>query len=171
MKFTVDKVVKAQNGDKEAFSELYEEVGRDLYRIACYTLSNKDDAEDVVLETVEAAYKGIKRLRDPNRFGAWIMKILSNKCKAKIKDYAYNTVSLDDVKEIEAFSEDMDLNIDIQRALATLDFETKMIVLLTVFSGYKSAEIGNLFGLGGSTVRSRYRRALKKLSVLLDSYR
>ena len=87
MKYTVDKVISAKKGDKEAFSQLYEEIGLDLYKMAVYTLGNKDDAEDVVLETVEAAYKGIKSLRDPNRFGAWIMKILSNKCKAKIREY------------------------------------------------------------------------------------
>ena len=169
MKFNVDNVIKAKQGNKEAFADLYEEVNKDLYRIACYTLANVEDAKDAVSETAIAAFLGIKSLRDPERFGTWIMKILSNKCKSKIREYAYNnTVNLDSVPEVEALSKDMELRVDLLSALATLDYETKMIVLLTVFSGYKSSEIGHIFGLGGSKVRSRYRRATKKLSKILE---
>jgi len=169
MNFNVDNVIMAKQGNKEAFADLYEEVHVDLYRIACYSLANSEDAKDAVSETAMAAYLGIKSLRDPERFGTWIMKILSNKCKSKIREYAYNnTVTMDSVPEIEAVSKDMELSVDLLNALATLDYETKMIVLLTVFSGYKSSEIGHIFGLGGSTVRSRYKRATKKLSKILD---
>ena len=169
MKFSVYNVILAKQGNKEAFANLYEEVNKDLYRIACYTLANVEDAKDAVSETAIAAFLGIKSLRDPERFGTWIMKILSNKCKSKIREYAYNnTVTLENIPEVEAISRDLELSVDLLSALATLDYETKMIVLLTVFSGYKSSEIGHIFGLGGSTVRSRYRRATKKLSKILE---
>ena len=46
---------KARGGDPEAFASLYEMVYKDLYRYALYMLGQKEDAEDVVSETVMAS--------------------------------------------------------------------------------------------------------------------
>ncbi len=76
------KLVKAaRRGDAQAFAALYEEVYEDMYRFALYTLKNIQDAEDVVSETVTAAFASIKKLRSAVAFHSWIFRILSNKCK------------------------------------------------------------------------------------------
>ena len=54
---------------------LYDQVAKDLYRVALYTLGNPQDAEDVVSETFLEAYKGLRNLRDDSKFKAWIMRI------------------------------------------------------------------------------------------------
>ena len=80
-------VINAQNGDKAAFQELYREVYKDLYRYALFVLKNKQDAEDVVADTVTDAFYSIKKLRSPASFKAWMFKILSSKIKQKLKEY------------------------------------------------------------------------------------
>ena len=66
-------VQRAQDGDTQAFAELYSLVYKDLYRTALLSLGHEQDASDVVSDTVLDAYKSIKKLRDPSSFKAWIM--------------------------------------------------------------------------------------------------
>ena len=53
-------IINAQNGDKAAFQELYQEVYKDLYHYALFVLKNKQDAEDVVADTVVDAFTASK---------------------------------------------------------------------------------------------------------------
>ena len=86
-----EMVQKAKEGNKEAFGILYETVYEDMYRFAWYTLRNPEDAKDVVAETVADAFETIGNLRDTSAFRGWIFKILSNKCKRKLKEYTKKT--------------------------------------------------------------------------------
>ena len=78
---------EARQGSKEAFAQLYQAVYQDLYRFALYVLKNPEDAQDAVAEPVADAYAEITKLRDSEAFKGWIFKILSNKCKRKLKEY------------------------------------------------------------------------------------
>ncbi len=62
----------------------------------------------------------------------------------------------------------MNLSLDVRRAFAVLSEEEQMIVGLSVFGGYRSAEIGKILKLKDGTVRSKRSRALAKMSVILD---
>ena len=81
-------VRQAQNGDKRAFQSLYEEVYEDMYRMAYYLLQNREDAEDAVSEAVFDMYRSIRGLKKCESFKSWAMKILSVKCKLKLKEYS-----------------------------------------------------------------------------------
>ena len=70
----------------EVFAMYYQNVYKDLYRFALYTLKNAHDAEDVVGETVLDAYASVEKLRDPGAFRGWIFAILSNKCRKKLSE-------------------------------------------------------------------------------------
>ena len=76
---------RARRQDASAFARLYEEIYKDLYKFALYTLKNPHDAEDVVSDTVMDAYAGIKGLKKEESFRAWIFRILSNKCRRKLR--------------------------------------------------------------------------------------
>ena len=58
--------------------------------------------------------------------------------------------------------------LEILELLSGLDEEERMIILLSVFGGYKGEEIAGILKRRHSTVRSRYRRALKKLERKLQ---
>ena len=87
MEMNPQLVVKAKAGDKDAFAQMYEHIYKDLYKYAYYMLNNPEDAKDVVADTVYDAYKGLRNLKDDDKFCNWIVTILANKCKMKRKWY------------------------------------------------------------------------------------
>ena len=70
-------VIASMEGDQTAFALLYDEIYSDLYRMAVYMSGSTAAAEDLVSETVLAAYQGIAGLKSQDSFEAWIFKILS----------------------------------------------------------------------------------------------
>ena len=158
----------------DTFTKLYSEVAKDLYRLALYFLKNKEDAEDIVGETVLDAYRQIESLREESLFKNWIIKILTNKCKMKLKEYAIfkeepceNIVELSDEKvKRESYTNDFN-KIELKELLMELENEERFIICLSVFEGYKGDEIAEFLGLKPATVRSKKQRALAKLASLI----
>ena len=157
-------VKAAKKGDRHSFAVLYSGIYKELYRYALFTLRSKQDAEDCVSEAVIDAYKTIRNLKNEESFKAWFFKILSVKCKRKLKEY-YNTPpqNLDFINDFEV----LDSNIDLQNAFLNLCAEDRMILSLTIFGGYSSKEISKILKMNSNTVRSRYSRALDKLRHML----
>lgn len=161
-----------RNADE--FTRLYSEVYKDLYRLALYFLKNKEDAEDIVGETVLDAYRQIESLREESLFKNWIVKILTNKCRMKLKEYALseeepreNIAVLSDIvagreKRADDFS-----RLEMKDLLMKLENEERFIICLSVFEGYKGDEIAEFLGLKPATVRSKKQRALAKLAGLI----
>lgn len=168
MKNEINKflVKKAKKGDKIAFSKLYEQVYKDMYKYALYMLGSSEDAEDVVSDTVLDAYKGIHGLKDDTLFRNWIFKILSNKCKEKRKQYTYCCNAVEG--EEEFYEENFESRCDLEAAFGELDQEERTVVSMAVFAGYKSSEIGEKLNINPATVRSKLSRALKKMQNKLE---
>ena len=159
--------------DAKAFAKMYETVYRDLYRFALCTMKNSHDAEDAVSEAVMNAYEHIASLRSEESFRSWIFTILVNVCRKRLKKQARQTV-----KEDAAFFEreeetepgkspEYELSMDLKKAFSVLSEEERAVIGLSVFSGYRSEEIGRMLGLKDSTVRSKRKRALRKMEILL----
>ena len=158
-------VQKAKSGDVQAFSKLYEGIYQDLYRFALYTLKNTHDAEDVVSDAVADAWQGIRNLRRTESFKAWMFRILTNKCRRKLRQYADKTMELPE--NLTAEPRDIGRDIDVRRAFAALSDEERMILAMHIFGGYTSREIGRALHMSGNTVRSKQSRALKKMEARL----
>lgn len=160
----------------EEFRRLYETVYQDLYRLAYYYLGNAADAEDAVQDTALAAWKGFGSLKKKEAFRAWILQILVNTCRRALRKKTaagYGVLSPDPAAELDAqraraAKENLTERLELLELLSGLDEEERLIVLLTVFGGYKGEEIAKILNRGHSTVRSRYRRALKKLERKLQ---
>ena len=175
MGIDIKQVEAAQRGDKDSFALVYDAIAPDLYRVALYTLGNPHDAEDVVSETFIEAYKGIANLRDPTRFKAWMMKILSVRCKRKIAEYIKGKRQMD----IESFSltlsDDSDLSnevseqVTLMQALARLSEQERLIIVLSVMQGYTSREIAVVMDTPQGTVSSKLHRSMVKLRKMLGA--
>ncbi len=163
---SLELVQRAKEGDAQAFAKLYEEIYQDLYRFARYTLKNAHDAEDVVSDTVMDAWQGIRGLRRAESFRAWIFRILTNKCRRKLAQYARKMIELPE--DLTVQSGDICGEMDVRRAFAGLEDEERMILALHIFGGYSSREIGKALHMNDNTVRSRQSRALKKMEAWLE---
>ncbi|MDE6797352.1 MAG: sigma-70 family RNA polymerase sigma factor [Ruminococcus sp.] len=162
--FSAD-VKLAKKGDTSAFSRLYETVYKDLYRIALYSLKNAHDASDVVSDTVLDAFCSIDKLREPEKFRNWIMKILSTKIKRKQKEYFNITEEIgEDFPDISEFDYD---SIELKEALNKLDSQSRMMLSMSVLGGYTSDEISEICEIKSGTVRSRLSRIKEKLRIEL----
>lgn len=166
-------VRRAQAGDAGAFAELYSLVYKDLYRIALLNLNNQHDASDVVSDTVLEAYTSIKNLRDEKAFRAWITKILTVKIKNKRKEYSQINNFRSDIDELsESDSDEMKKEINFESLEVTEGFrqlseEERLMLSLSVVSGYSSEEIAEMNGMNANTVRSKVARAKERLRALI----
>ena len=149
----------------DQFLELYETIYKDLYRLAYYYLGNAQDAEDVVSETVLKAYEEFTSLRKKEAFKNWIFAILVNLCRTFLRKKSGRDTS--ELVVEPTFDPNMEDNTVVRDLLAVLSEEERLIVVLSVFGGYKGKEIAHVLHIKHGTVRTKYRRALKKMERYL----
>ena len=139
IQFKEELVRKAKNGDTKAFSLLYADVCKEMYKFALYMMKHTEDAEDAVSETVISAFENIAKLKNESSFKSWIFTILGNQCR-KMLGKRGNHVS-----------------------------EEEMILSYSVFAGYGSEEIAQVLEMNAATVRSKKSRALGKMRKMLEA--
>ncbi len=164
---------RAREGDADAFAELYSLVYKELYRIALVNLKNQHDASDVVSDTVLEAYSSIKKLRDEKAFKAWIIKILTVQIKKKQREYIKNRDYLEELDVLESVEQERSEEInygglEIMEEFRRLNEEERLVLSLSIVSGYTSEEIAKATGLSANTVRSKAARAKIKLKKMLS---
>lgn len=176
MNYKEKDVKNAMRHDKIAFESLYRDINTDLCKMALYMLGNNQIAEEIVSETVLDALIGITKLKDETRFEAWILKILTNKCKRRMREKYHkfsvfnpNAQEFDDSLNQQLCQEkDIDATTDVQIVLSKLQPKDRMIVTLCVVEGYKSHEVADVLSMNPTTVRSRLNRSLAKMREYLE---
>ncbi len=167
-------VTRAKEGNADAFGELYELYYKEMYYYACCVTGSEILAQDAVSDAVLSAFRQIKSLKNEKAFKSWIFKILCAACK---RYYTENQkkktlVYLDDEESNysePASLENIEISVELRRTLDALSNEEKEIVLLSVLGNYKSHEIAEMLDCPSSTVRSKLKRALKKLRDIMDN--
>ena len=109
--------------------------------------------------------KKISGLKKEESFRSWIFTILSNHCKSQFQKRR-QADELDE--DYPAEESDYSVSQDVKRAFWNLDEEERLIVSFSVFGGYQSDEIGQMLKMNPTTVRSRKKRALEKMRVVLQ---
>lgn len=154
----------AQQGSSEAFSRLYATVYKDMYHIALYSLRNSHDASDAVSDTVLDAFCTIKKLKNPESFRSWIMKILSTKIKRMQRNYFEVP---DELKEDTSISEFDFESVELRESMDKLDTGSRLLLSMSVLGGYSSEEISKICDIKASTVRARLSGIKKALRLQL----
>lgn len=150
----------------EEFMRQYEKIYPKLYRTALYYMRNRQEAEDAVQDAVLAAYEKFDQLRDKDKFAPWIMQILVNRCRRRMKEWFRKE---EDIEELPlSREEDFAIASAVKQVFFELKEEDRLVVGLSVFGGYTSEEIAGILNKNHSTVRSRYRRALQKMKKKLE---
>lgn len=169
MENNLELVKKAKQGDTQAFAALYTEIYENMYRFALYTLRHSADAEDVVSEAVMEAFASIEKLRSEEAFKSWMFRILSNKCKDKLREYSKKTYELDTSIIEEEKASGMEESAIVRKSFFELADEERIIIGMHFFCGYKSREIAEILHMNENTVRSKESRGLKKLASNIKS--
>ena len=89
-----DLVEAARNGDREAYVDLIRARSDRLFAIAQRILRDIDRAEDALQDALVIAWRDLKSLRDPDRFDAWLQRLVINVCIAQATRERRRTANL-----------------------------------------------------------------------------
>ena len=87
-------VLRAQDGDIDAFGKLVERYQGRLFRTAYMIVRNRHDSEDIVQETLVQAWRSLHLLRDPDAFRGWLMRICTNRPLALFVNFSAEPLTL-----------------------------------------------------------------------------
>ncbi len=165
----------AIHGDRDSFEMIIRTSSRSLFAIAYGILQNREEAEDVVQDTLVKAWKSRWRVRDPEKFPAWISTIARHDARDLTRRRRPEPLPHDfeSAEAIEAKEENPDLNTEVQSALSQLPELHRMAVTLRYFEELDYATIEQTLGLSNGALRGILGRALglmrRKLKPALAS--
>ena len=137
------------------------------YRLAYSYVHNEVDAGDIVQNGAYRVIRNSHTLRKEEYAATWVYRIMLNEIFRFCKARESKEVSLDEMP-IEQGKEDAYSDIDLQRALDSLSYEDKAVVVLRFFEDKKLEEIAEILDENVSTVKSRLYRSMKKLKLKLE---
>ena len=158
-------IIKAKNGDNEAFLVLINENKLNIYRVARGILSNEHDIEDAIQNTIIKAYEKINTLKKNEFFRTWLVRILINECNEIIRRNN-RVVSINESNHEERYNDCYE-NIDLTKAINSLSEELRVTTVLFYFEDMSIKDIASILNIPNGTVRSRLSRARKILREVI----
>lgn len=120
-------VMKAANGDREAFIRIINDCRLTLYRISKTKLYSDHDCADAIQETILKAYKSIHALRKAKYFKSWIIRILLNECNNLLRSrQKHQYVEKKDDNHFAKTNPNLSLTLEIQELLYELTEELRL---------------------------------------------
>ena len=164
-------IEECRKGSCKAQFSLYNQYSKAMYNLAFRILNNREDAEDLLQEAFVECFRNIKSFRFESTFGAWLKKIVVNKCinhikKRKIDLNYYETLPVTIYEEEEEVQYETE---KIFRGIEKLPDGFRIILTLYLLEGYDHSEISQILGISESTSKSQYSRAKEKLRNLLSN--
>jgi RNA polymerase sigma factor (sigma-70 family) len=167
-----DLVRRAARGDALAFERLLATRADQAFRVARAILGDESDARDATQDTFVAAWRELPRLLDPERFDAWLRRILVNACRAQLRVRKHvREITLDVIVEPAApgpsMSEQLGATDVLARAFERLDGNKRAILVLHHLEHASVAEIAASLGIPTGTVKWRLHDAREALQRAL----
>jgi RNA polymerase sigma-70 factor (ECF subfamily) len=168
-----DLVELAQHGDRDAFGVLAHPTADWLFAIAHRILRDFGRAEDAVQQTLVIAWRELPTLRDPDRFEAWIRRLLVRVCylevdRARRWDATVRALPV----EMEATDDDQISVADrdqLERGFRRLPPDQRAILVLHHYIGLQPGEIAETLGIPSGTARSRLHYAHRAMRAALEA--
>ncbi|HEU5245621.1 MAG TPA: sigma-70 family RNA polymerase sigma factor [Candidatus Udaeobacter sp.] len=154
----------AIHGDREAFEMIIHTYSRTLFAIAYGILQNREEAEDVVQDSLVKAWKTRWRVRDPEKFPGWLATVARHRAHDTFRKR--RTVSLSEqlIEPIDPAPADTSgLDQRLHSALATLPELHRAALTLRYFEEMDYRTIENTLGLTNGALRGILGRALASM--------
>lgn len=169
-----DLVIRAREGDRDAFSELAaRSIGR-LIAVARMILRDEYAAQDAVQEAFIDAWRSLRGLRDPDRFEAWLRRLLVRACfdAARRRNRVGNVelrLTPDHEQVVAPGERDVAVHDLLERGLARIPAEQRAVVVLVYYLDLPLAEAAQAMGVPIGTTKSRLNRATQALRAAIDA--
>jgi RNA polymerase sigma-70 factor (ECF subfamily) len=157
-------------GEKAAYGKLYDRYAP-LVRAVCYdTTGNLADAQDLAQDVFLRAYERLDRLRDPDRFGKWLVGIARLRCKEWRRRGLQRRDKRAELSQAQAVVSDPpgDDRIELLREMITTLPEKERLALHAFYLQGRSADNARkIMGLSRSGYYRVLERARKRLKQLM----
>ena len=166
-------VIQARDGDRDAFEAVAHAIARRIYLVAYRILRDADQADDAVQTTLIAVWHDLPGLRDPERFEAWVDRLVVRNClrlgrRPRRLGVTHVTLPDDLVGTTDAIA-DIATRDEIERGFSMLSVEHRAVLVLHHYLGLSHREIGDLVGIPAGTVGSRIHHATQRMRASLES--
>jgi RNA polymerase sigma-70 factor, ECF subfamily len=154
----------AIQGDRDAFEMIIRTQSRNLFAITYGILQNREEAEDAVQDALVKAWKSRWRVRDAEKFPAWLCMIARYRArdvfrKRKVVPLAHETLETNEIETVDTSQLDRQLH----SALAALPDLHRSALTLRYFEELDYASIEKLLGISNGALRGILGRALTSL--------
>jgi RNA polymerase sigma-70 factor (ECF subfamily) len=181
-------IARLRQRDEAAFNEVVRQHGDKVFNLVLRMVGTRAEAEDIAQEVFVTVFKSIDSFRGESKFTTWLLRIAANHSKNRIKYLARRSTDkngLDGASEEhladqgkapmqahidapDALLEAAELETMMQEAIATLDEEHRLLVVLRDIEELSYDEIAEITGLPEGTVKSRLHRARVALKEHLE---
>jgi RNA polymerase sigma-70 factor, ECF subfamily len=168
-------VIRAIDGDFEAFSSLVRASTSRQYAIATLILRDGDRAQDAVQEALVSAWKGMSALRDPDAWDAWLHRLTVRACyQAARREHRRTLVELhvmpDQMPTGAADASVMLAERDrLERLLGRLPIDQRVVIVLHFYVGLPLTEAADVLDIPHGTAKSRLHRGLEALRSTMST--
>lgn len=174
---------RLRHGDERAFAELVKSNQDRVFDLVYRMIGDREEALDLSQEVFVAVHAAVTRFRGESRLSTWIFRVAKNHCLNRLKYLGRRergrSTEISDVPEAvlernapsqrpdEAASVNETRSM-VQRAIAELDEEHRLLVVLRDVEGLSYHEIANITDQPEGTVKSRLHRARAALAEIIS---
>jgi RNA polymerase sigma-70 factor (ECF subfamily) len=173
-----DLVEAAQQGDTQAFGQLYDRYVDSVFRYALFRVGDRTLAEDVTSETFLRAFRRITSVSYQGRdVGAWFITIARNLVLDHVKSSRFKlevaTADPDDGSALQAGPEHQVLtrftHIELLRCVQQLGDDQRECIVLRFLQGLSVAETAAIMDRNEGAIKALQHRAVRRLAQLLPA--
>lgn len=172
--FQIDVVEKCKKNDRKAQLRLYAQYCDGMHVVATRFLGNTDDAEDVLQDAFISAFQKIHQFSGEVTFGAWLKRIVVNKCIDFLKSKKQNFLPLEEHYMQSVDDDDDDWSVgpeitiaEVKETIQKLPDKYRYVVLMFLVEGFDHKEISQVLGLTETASRTRLVRGKRYLKSAL----
>jgi RNA polymerase sigma-70 factor (ECF subfamily) len=171
-------IARCLNGEQRAYVHVYNQYAETIYRLCYGLLGHQEDAEEVLQDTFEYAFRKLARYDSRKAgFKTWLYQIAVSRCRNKRRRKWLPTLSLGQLRDEELPDRDMtapDEALDLTEkqavvwtAIKSLSPKLREVAVLRYYEGFTYVEIGAILSIPSKTAESRMRLAHGRLKKLL----
>jgi RNA polymerase sigma-70 factor, ECF subfamily len=168
-----DLVERARQGDHDAFAELAGAAIPRLDSAAWLILRDAEQAKDAVQNGLVRAWRDLPTLRNPDRFDAWLRKLVVRACIDEARRLRRHRVDVEltplmtpSIDGLESRIADRD---QIERGFIRLEPDMRAVIVLHHYLDLTLPDVAAVLGIPIGTAKSRLHRALGLMRAALDA--
>lgn len=173
-RFVMDEDLKwikeVLKGNKQAYAHIINKYKNPLYATILRMTKNPQDAQDLVQEAFIKVYSQLEKFEQKGSFSSWLYRVAINHCMDEFrkKSYTIKKVEMDEGNTVNPNHPEIvflkkEKNRQLERLIATLPEDERMIILLRYVNELGYREISEMMDISLTNVRNKLHRAKKKM--------